>query len=93
MNLVAKEYVASQDPADPGVLILSRFAGAAHQLTDALLVNPYSKDDISDAIREALEMPRTERIRRWTSLIDNVRTQDVMAWRRAFVGALRDLSQ
>ena len=55
MNLVAKEYVAAQDPEDPGVLILSRFAGAAHQLNEALLVNPYSKEEISDAIR-----------RRWT---------------------------
>ena len=58
MNLVAKEYVAAQDPDDPGVLILSRFAGAAHQLKEALLVNPYSKDEISDAIRKALDMPQ-----------------------------------
>ena len=50
MNLVAKEFVAAQDPEDPGVLILSRFAGAAAQLTEALLVNPYSADDIADAI-------------------------------------------
>jgi trehalose 6-phosphate synthase len=53
MNLVAKEYVAAQDPEDPGVLILSRFAGAALQLKDAMLVNPYSKEEISDAIRQA----------------------------------------
>ena len=93
MNLVAKEYVASQDPADPGVLILSRFAGAAHQMPEALLVNPYSKDDVSDAIREALDMPKAERLRRWESLIDGVRTDDVMAWRRAFVGALAGQAQ
>ena len=93
MNLVAKEYVASQDPDDPGVLILSRFAGAAHQMPDALLVNPYSKDDVSDAIREALDMPKAERLRRWESLIDGVRTDDVMAWRRAFVGALSGQAQ
>ena len=93
MNLVAKEYVASQDPDDPGVLILSRFAGAAHQMPDALLVNPYSKDDVSDAIREALEMPKAERLRRWESLIHGVRTDDVVAWRRAFVGALKSQSQ
>jgi trehalose 6-phosphate synthase len=90
MNLVAKEYVASQDPDDPGVLILSRFAGAAHQLHEALLVNPYSKDEISDAIRKALDMPRAERIRRWEALIDNVRREDVLHWRRAFVTALAD---
>jgi trehalose 6-phosphate synthase len=88
MNLVAKEYVAAQDPADPGVLILSRFAGAAHQLKEALLVNPYSKDEISDAIRKALEMPRPERLRRWESLIQNVRSEDVVAWRHAFVDSL-----
>jgi trehalose 6-phosphate synthase len=88
MNLVAKEYVAAQDPADPGVLILSRFAGAAHQLGEALLVNPYSKDEISDAIRKALDMGRAERVRRWESLIDNVRREDVAHWRSAFVAAL-----
>ncbi|HYI63556.1 MAG TPA: alpha,alpha-trehalose-phosphate synthase (UDP-forming) [Allosphingosinicella sp.] len=88
MNLVAKEYVAAQDPADPGVLILSRFAGAAHQLAEALLVNPYSKDEISDAIRKALDMPKGERVRRWESLIDNVRREDVVSWRRDFVAAL-----
>ncbi len=88
MNLVAKEYVAAQDPADPGVLILSRFAGAAHQLGDALLINPYSKDEISDAIRAALEMPKPERVRRWEALIDSVRTEDVLAWRHDFVAAL-----
>ena len=91
MNLVAKEYVASQDPADPGVLILSRFAGAAHQMADALLVNPYSKDEVSDAIREALDMPKEERVRRWENLVDNVRTNDVLAWRRAFVEALQSI--
>src|SRR6185436_19776387 len=90
INLVAKEFVAAQDPADPGVLILSRFAGAAHQLREALLVNPYSKDEISDAIDKALEMPRAERIRRWESLIQNVRKEDVVAWRHAFVAALAD---
>ena len=88
MNLVAKEYVASQDPEDPGVLILSRFAGAAHQLGEALLVNPYSKDEISDAIRKALDMPKAERVRRWEALIDSVRKEDVVAWRRGFVAAL-----
>jgi len=88
MNLVAKEYVAAQDPEDPGVLILSRFAGAAHQLGEALLVNPYSKDELSDAIRAALTMPKAERIRRWEALYDNVRREDVHAWRRGFIEAL-----
>ncbi len=88
MNLVAKEYVAAQDPEDPGVLILSRFAGAALQLKDAVLVNPYSKEEISDAIHRALNMPREERVRRWQSLIQSVRDEDVVAWRHAFVSAL-----
>lgn len=93
MNLVAKEYVASQDPDDPGVLILSRFAGAAHQLREALLVNPYSKDEISDAIHKALDMPKAERLRRWEALIDNVRREDVLHWRRSFVTALERTGQ
>ncbi|SMF78474.1 alpha,alpha-trehalose-phosphate synthase (UDP-forming) [Allosphingosinicella indica] len=88
MNLVAKEYVASQNPDDPGVLILSRFAGAAHQLREAIIINPYSKDELSDAIRSALEMPREERIRRWNALIESVKRDDVVAWRRDFVAAL-----
>ena len=88
MNLVAKEYVAAQDPADPGVLILSRFAGAALQLKDALLVNPYSKEEISDALHRALHMPLEERIRRWRSMHESVENEDVVAWRHAFVTAL-----
>jgi trehalose 6-phosphate synthase len=88
MNLVAKEYVAAQDPEDPGVLILSRFAGAALQLKDALLVNPYSKEEISDAILQAIQMPKEERIRRWQAMNESVRREDVVWWRRSFVTAL-----
>jgi trehalose 6-phosphate synthase len=88
MNLVAKEYVAAQDPEDPGVLILSRFAGAALQLKEALLVNPYSKEEISDAILQAIQMPREERVRRWRALNESVERDDVLAWRKAFVAAL-----
>jgi trehalose 6-phosphate synthase len=90
MNLVAKEYVAAQDPKDPGVLILSRFAGAALQLKDAILVNPYSKEEISDALIQALDMPKRERIRRWKALNEVVKTEDVVAWRKAFVTALEN---
>jgi trehalose 6-phosphate synthase len=88
MNLVAKEYVAAQDPDNPGVLILSRFAGAAAQLGEALLVNPYSKDEISDAIRQAIDMPLAERRRRWEKLHASVKSEDVAWWRRRFVEAL-----
>ena len=93
MNLVAKEYVAAQDPEDPGVLILSRFAGAAWQLKDALLVNPYSKDEISDAIARALDMPREERVRRWRALMEVVEREDVLWWRKRFVEALQGVRE
>ena len=88
MNLVAKEFVAAQDPDDPGVLILSRFAGAAMQLRDAILVNPYSAEEISDSIRTAIRMPREERIRRWRKMQDNVQGEDIGWWRRRFTDAL-----
>jgi trehalose 6-phosphate synthase len=88
MNLVAKEFVAAQDPADPGVLILSRFAGAAGQMHEALLVNPNSPEEIADALKRALSMDKVERIRRWSALFEGVQTEDVTAWRDAFVGAL-----
>lgn len=88
MNLVAKEYVAAQDPENPGVLILSRFTGAAAQMEEALLVNPHSAEEISDAIREALRMPRDERIRRWTALMEGVQREDVIWWRKRFTDAL-----
>ncbi|MET1755195.1 alpha,alpha-trehalose-phosphate synthase (UDP-forming) [Novosphingobium sp. RD2P27] len=89
MNLVAKEYVAAQDPEDPGVLILSQFAGAAHQLTDALLVNPHSTEEVSEAIKRALQMPLEERRRRHQALLAAVRDQDVVLWREQFVTVLQ----
>ena len=90
MNLVAKEYVAAQDPADPGVLILSRFAGAAIQLDQAVLVNPYSAEELSDAIMTALRMPRDERIARWRSMMDVIEREDVTWWLDRFIDALMD---
>ena len=88
MNLVAKEYVAAQDPEDPGVLVLSRFAGAAEQLKDALLVNPYSLEETSEAIRTALDMPLEERKARWEKLNGVIKTSTVEQWRSDFVEAL-----
>lgn len=88
MNLVAKEYVAAQDPEDPGVLILSRFAGAAEQMSEALLVNPFSREEMSEAIHKALTLPREERIRKWKILMQIVRDTDVSLWRDAYVSAL-----
>ena len=89
MNLVAKEYVAAQDADDPGVLILSRFAGAAAQLGEgAVLINPYSADEMSDAIIRSLRMPLDERKARWRVMMDNVVQQDVIWWRKRFTDAL-----
>jgi len=88
MNLVAKEFVASQDPEDPGVLVLSRFAGAAEQMRDAVLVNPHSPDEIADGLRRALDMSREERKARWRSLMDGVERENVHWWLEKFVAAL-----
>ncbi|EMD83822.1 alpha,alpha-trehalose-phosphate synthase (UDP-forming) [Pacificimonas flava] len=88
MNLVAKEYIAAQHPEDPGVLILSRFAGAADQLGEALLVNPHSAEEVSEAIRVAQDMPLDERKERWQALRETVSSQNVVNWRRDFVNAL-----
>ena len=72
MNLVAKEYVASQGEQDPGVLVLSRFAGAAHEMREALIVNPYDEDSVADALSRAILMPQ----------------HDVHAWRTEYLEAL-----
>jgi trehalose 6-phosphate synthase len=72
MNLVAKEYIAAQDPTDPGVLILSRFAGAAEDLTEALIVNPFDADEIADAMHSGLSMPLSERLDRYRALRERV---------------------
>ncbi len=92
MNLVAKEYVAAQDPKDPGVLILSRFAGAAQQLgiddRGAVMVNPYSPDDISDAIRTALDMPLNERQARYETMIGTIREDNIQSWTNQFCADL-----
>ncbi len=89
MNLVAKEYVAAQDPADPGVLILSRFAGAAVEFRDgALLVNPYDPDAVGAAIARAMEMPGDERRRRHASLYAALLKNDIAEWGDKFLSAL-----
>jgi trehalose 6-phosphate synthase len=80
MNLVAKEYVAAQDPEDPGVLVLSRFAGAARKLQGALLVNPYDVDGTANAIARALSMPIGERRERWQGMMTHLLEHDVSRW-------------
>jgi trehalose 6-phosphate synthase len=88
MNLVAKEYVAAQDAADPGVLVLSRFAGAAEDLEAALIVNPYNIDATADVIRQALEMSLAERRVRHEALMAAVRRNDMVAWCNSYLSAL-----
>ncbi|MEX6723209.1 alpha,alpha-trehalose-phosphate synthase (UDP-forming) [Parapedomonas caeni] len=88
MNLVAKEFVAAQDPADPGVLILSRFAGAAGALGDALLINPHDPDEIAEALDVALTMPLAERQARNRSLREAVWAGTASAWSQAALAAL-----
>ena len=88
MNLVAKEYVACQDPDDPGVLILSRFAGAAEQLEEALIVNPYDTEEMAAAVEQALEMPRDERRERHAAMIAEIEKHDIGWWTANFLRAL-----
>ena len=92
MNLVAKEYVAAQDEEDPGVLILSRFAGAAEELDAALIVNPYDIPATAEVIRTALEMSPEERRARHRALLGVVATHDIGAWCRSFLAALTRVS-
>jgi trehalose 6-phosphate synthase len=89
MNLVAKEYVAAQDPDNPGVLVLSRFAGAARELTAALVVNPFDHDQMTEALHRALTMPLEERQRRWREMMNVLLANSVDHWVARFLTALR----
>ena len=90
MNLVAMEYLASQPPDDPGVLVLSRFAGAAEYLPDALIVNPYDVEGIAGAVQRALTMPLDERRERWRRSMQVLRSNSVEAWYERFVARLSE---
>jgi trehalose 6-phosphate synthase len=89
MNLVAKEYVAAQDPDDPGILILSRFAGAAAELEDAILVNPFDADQTAEEIARALAMPLDERRARWQRMMERLRANSLEIWCEHYLSALR----
>ncbi|AFC87220.1 alpha,alpha-trehalose-phosphate synthase (UDP-forming) [Frateuria aurantia] len=89
MNLVAKEYIASQDALDPGVLVLSRFAGAAQELDSALLVNPSDTEEVTEALETALSMPLQERQRRWRPMYEHLCRYDVNYWCKDFLDTLR----
>ncbi|MGM7374910.1 trehalose-6-phosphate synthase, partial [Acinetobacter baumannii] len=88
MNLVAKEYIAAQDPENPGVLILSKYAGAAEQMTQALIVDPLDRAAMMDSLKTALEMSKAERINRYEQLIEGLAATDLSDWRNNF---LKDL--
>ncbi len=93
MNLVAKEYVASQDPSDPGVLVLSQFAGASEQLKEALIINPHDTRQQAKAIREALAMPIDERKARHQALMSTLQANDSSWWCNEFLNALSTVHQ
>lgn len=88
MNLVAKEYVACQDPEDPGVLVLSRFAGAAKELDAALVVNPYDVRAVAENMQRGLTMPLQERRERYEAMMKVLRENDITHWRETYVDAL-----
>ena len=90
MNLVAKEYVAAQDPKDPGVLILSRFAGAAREMGEALIVNPYDPDGVADAIARGLTMPLEERQERFNAMMETLHGNTLTHWRDNFIQVLSE---
>jgi len=90
MNLVAKEYVAAQNADDPGVLVLSRFAGAARECAAALLVNPYDHEGVAIAINRALAMPLEERKQRHEHNFRVLRQNDLSHWAERFLGALEE---
>ena len=90
MNLVAKEYVAAQNPVEPGVLVLSEFAGAAKELDAAVLVNPHDIDGMAQALGRAFFMPVEERSERWSAMMAKLKANSVQKWFADFVAALAE---
>jgi trehalose 6-phosphate synthase len=90
MNLVAKEFLAAQDPEDPGVLLLSQFAGAAKELDRALIVNPHETDAIAAALKRALEMPLEERRERHAPMLAHLLKHDIKRWAKSYLSNLVD---
>jgi len=88
LNLVAKEFIVAQDPDQPGVLVLSRFAGAAAELTDAVLTNPFHVDGLAADLDRALRMDRAERMRRHARLAASLAEQTPERWATAFLDRL-----
>jgi trehalose 6-phosphate synthase len=90
MNLVAKEYIAAQSNDDPGVLVLSKFAGAAEELQEAVIVNPYDTDEMAEALHSALEMPLGERRERQNALLARIRSGNASQWQSSYLEALAE---
>jgi len=88
MNLVAKEFVAAQNPEDPGALILSPLAGAAEELDAAVIVNPYDAEGVAEAIQRGANMPLGERQERYRSMLAQLQLNDISAWTERFLAAL-----
>ena len=93
MNLVAKEYIAAQDPENPGVLVLSEFAGAAAELTGALIVNPHESDAVAAALKRALGMPLPERRERHGPMLDHLLVHNIELWAEDYLAALAETRQ
>jgi len=93
MNLVAKEYVAAQDPENPGVLVLSQFAGAAAELTGALIVNPHESDAVAAALKRALGMPLSERRERHGPMLQHLLVHNIELWAADYLAALAETRQ
>jgi trehalose 6-phosphate synthase len=93
MNLVAKEFLAAQRPDDPGVLVLSEFAGASAELDGALIVNPYENEAVAAALKQALEMPLDERVRRHAPMFNHLLKHDIDNWAEEFLSALGETRQ
>jgi trehalose 6-phosphate synthase len=93
MNLVAKEFLVAQDPGNPGVLLLSQFAGAAAALDNALIVNPHETEGMAAALKRALEMPLEERRQRHAPMIEYLREHDIKRWADDYLAALTDSRQ
>lgn len=85
MNLVAKEYIAAQNPDNPGVLLLSRYAGAAEQMQEALIIDPLQIESMIQGLRVALTMPLVERQARYQKLLQGLQTDNLQAWQRRFL--------
>src|SRR5258707_10705830 len=90
MSVVAKDDGARQTPADPGVLVLSKFAGAANELDTALIVNPHDIDGMARTMATALSMPLIERRMRWEAMMTKLPANTIRQWFANFVYTLQD---